>query len=338
MKLGDLFRALGNERSWNGFESGLTADEYASLEQLIGKVNIYNPWFTKDSVLFALRSLGAMLERDTLGPFANRYGTTAHPKRIAIIMAGNIPLVGFHDLMCVLLSGHKAVCKLSSSDAHLLPAFLGVLKQWNPEISEELEWTTGPIKHIDAVIATGSDNSANYFEQYFGKYPHIFRRNRTSVAVLNGNETPEELVALGEDLFRYFGLGCRNVSKLFVPRDFNLDRIFEGIVNQGAVVNHHKYANNYDYNRTIYMMNSVPFLDNNFCILREDDGLFSPLSVFFVQRYDQMNEVTAYLKEHADVIQTVVGEGFHAFGQAQQPAIDDFADGIDTLAWLVELK
>jgi hypothetical protein len=336
-RLGDLFAALGQEQPWSGYATGLTEEEYTNLRQLIGKVNIYNPWFTRKSVLTALRSLGEMLEADSLLPFAARYGETSGPKRVAIIMAGNLPLVGFHDLMCVLLSGHTAICKLSSNDAHLLPAFIDVLKKWDPETAARIEWSVGPVKNIEAVIATGSDNSANYFEQYFGKYPHIFRRNRTSVAVLSGDETAEELKGLGADMFRYFGLGCRNVSKILVPLDFDLNRIFEAIVEEGELVNHHKYANNYDYNRTIYLMNSVPFLDNNFCMLREDDGLFSPLSVFYVQRYANLSEVELFLLEHKDSIQTVVGSGYQPIGKAQEPAIDDYADGIDTMEWLVNL-
>jgi hypothetical protein len=336
-RLGDLFAALGQEQPWSGYGTGLTEEEYSGLQQLIGKVNIYNPWFTKPSVLTALRSLGEMLKADSLLPFAEKYGETSLPKRVAIIMAGNLPLVGFHDLMCVLLSGHTAVCKLSSNDAHLLPAFTDVLKKWDPEVAGRIEWTVGPVKHIEAVIATGSDNSANYFEQYFGKYPHIFRRNRTSVAVLSGDETEEELQGLGADMFRYFGLGCRNVSKLFVPQDFDLNRVFEAIVGEGEIIHHHKYANNYDYNRTIYLMNSVPFLDNNFCMLKEDDGLFSPLSVFYVDRYASLSEVELFLLEHKDSIQTVVGSGYQPIGKAQEPAIDDYADGIDTMEWLVRL-
>lgn len=336
-RLGELFNALGQQKSWAGFETALTEEEYTSLQALINKEHVHNPWFTKDSVLSALRSLSEMLKPESLGPFAARYDETSHPKRVAIIMAGNIPLVGFHDLMCVLLSGHVAVCKLSSSDLRLLPAVVDVLRKWEPEIAAKIVLSPGPVKEIDAVIATGSDNSANYFESYFGKYPHIFRRNRTSVAVLDGSETPEQLTALGSDLFRYFGLGCRNVSKILIPKDFNTDRLFEAIVGFGDVVNHHKYANNYDYNRTVYLMNSIPFLDNNFCLLREDDGLFSPLSVFFVQRYDDPSEVTAFIDTHKEDIQTIVGNAYLPFGKAQEPAIDDYADGIDTMEWLVGL-
>lgn len=249
-------------------------------------------------------------------------------------MAGNIPLVGFHDMLCTVLSGNIAICKLSNDDRRLLPVFVQVLRNWMPEIAERIVLTAGLMGEVDAVIATGSNNSSVYFEQYFGKYPHIFRRNRTSVAVLTGEETDGELRALGDDMFRYFGLGCRNVSKLFIPKDFNIDRLFEAIVDFGEVVNHHKYANNYDYNRTIYLMNSIPFLDNNFCMLKEDEGLQSPLSVFFTQRYELKAEVEQFLEQHKDEIQAVVGRDYLPFGSGQQPKLDDFADGVDTMAWL----
>lgn len=328
---------LSEEAEWPGFVCGLTEEEYRSLQVMINKEHIYNPWFTKESVLFALNSLSGMLAQDNLEKFTALYTETSHPKRVAIIMAGNIPLVSFHDLLCVLLSGHVALCKLSSDDQRLLPAFISVLIGWNPGFASRIEYRPGPLKNIEAVIATGSDNSATYFEQYFGQYPHIFRKNRTSVAVLSGSETKEELKLLGEDMFRYFGLGCRNVSRLFIPKGFDLNRLFEGIVEYGAVVNHHKYANNYDYNRTVYMMNKIPFLDNNFCLLKEDEGLFSPLSVFFYSYYDSPGEVDVFLADHKDSIQAVVGKGYLAFGEAQCPTITDFADGIDTMEWLSKL-
>ena len=337
VKLGELFRLLSEDAEWPGFGSGLTEDEYASLHVLINKENIHNPWFTKESVQFALSSLAAMLERQTLENFAAAYPEAKTPKRVAIIMAGNIPLVSFHDFLCVLLSGHIAVCKLSSDDPRLLPAFISVLQHWQPEFTTIIECKPGPVKHMEAVIATGSDNSVTYFEQYFGQYPHIFRRNRTSVAVLTGNETPDELKGLGEDMFRFFGLGCRNVSRLFVPKGFELNRLFEAIISYGAIVNHHKYANNYDYNRTVFMMNQIPFLDNNFCILKEDDALFSPLSVFYYSFYERKQEVEEYLSAHSASIQAVVGRDYLPFGTAQCPTINDFADGIDTMKWLSEL-
>lgn len=336
-KLGELFRALSQDAERPGFEIGLTEEEYRNLCELIAREHVHNPWFTKSAIQFSLNSLADMLEPNVLKPFAERYPEVKQPKRVAIIMAGNIPMVAFHDVVCVLLSGHTAVCKLSSNDKHLLPAVVNVLQKWNPELANRIECHSGQVKTMDAVIATGSDNATNYFEQYFGKYPHIFRKNRTSVAVLDGTESREELENMGSDLFRYFGLGCRNVSKIFIPRDFDTDRLFEAIVGYGEIVNHHKYANNYDYNRTIYMMNSIPFLDNNFCIFKEDEGLFSPLSVFFYQRYDSVEEVTQFLDTHKDSIQTVVGKGFQPLGKAQLPAIDDYADGIDTMEWLVKI-
>ena len=337
-KLGDLFSVLAKEQSWPGFTSGLTEEEFADLERLIRKEHIFNPWFTKDSVLSALGSLAGMLQQETLENWLKDYPFASRPKRVAIIMAGNIPLVGFHDLLAVVLSGNTALCKLSSGDTRMLPAIAAVLAGWNPGIKEHIEIAAGPLKNMDAVIATGSNNSVSYFDSYFGKYPHIFRRNRTSVAVLDGTETSEELRELGKDMFRYFGLGCRNVSKIFLPASFNIDLLFEAIVGFGDIVNHHKYANNYDYNRTIYLMNSLPFLDNNFCMFKEDEGLISPLSVFFIQRYEDRAEVQRFLDEHKDSIQTVAGHEFTPFGKAQEPAIDDYADGINTLQWLSNLS
>lgn len=336
-RLGNLFTLLAEGQSWPGFSSGLTEEEYDSLQLLIRKEQIHNPWFTETSIRFALGSLGAMLDEKALHEWASGYSYSDRPKRVAIIMAGNIPLVGFHDFVCVLLSGNTAVCKLSSDDLRLLPAFVQVLTKWEPAIAERIVLAAGPIKQLDAVLATGSDNSAGYFHEYFGKYPHIFRKNRTSVAVLDGTETPEELRLLGDDLFRFFGLGCRNVSKIFLPESFDGNRVFEAIVGYGEVINHHKYANNYDYNRTVYLMNSIPFLDNNFALFREDEGLFSPLSVFFTQRYKKKEEVADFLTRHADSIQAVVGHGYLPFGTAQQPALDDYADGVDTMAWLATL-
>jgi len=338
LKLGELYRTLGAEKEWGGFDTGLTKEEYAALLELLGKVHIYNPWFTHESVLYALKSLGEMLEKESLLPFASSYSYTNHPKRVAIIMAGNIPMVGFHDVLCVLLSGNTALCKMSSTDKHLLPAFTHILEKWNPAIAERLLCVTGPIKDIEAVIATGSDNSVSYFDQYFGKYPHIFRKNRTSIAVLNGKESKDELKLLGNDMLRYFGLGCRNVSKLFVPKNYNLDLVFEAIVDFGGIVNHHKFANNYDYNRTIYLMNSVPFLDNNFCLMREDEGLFSPLAVFHIQRYQEVAEINRFIEQHEASIQTIVGHDYQPLGSAQLPSISDFADGIDTMEWLSGLN
>ncbi len=332
--LGKLFAALGNNEAWNGYETGITADEYASLNTLIGREHFYNGWFTEENVRKALRSLSKMLDAETLRNFASNYAFSGQPKRVALIMAGNIPLVGFHDFMCVLLSGNTAVCKLSSDDKHLLPAFAGHLLTICPELKDRIVFSTGKLGEIDAVIATGSNNSLRYFESYFGKYPHIFRKNRTSVAVLNGSETDNELHALGEDIFAYFGLGCRNVSFLLVPENFELNRFFEQIVDYGPIIHHHKYANNYDYNRAVFLLNLENLLDNNFVLLREADELFSPLSVLNFKRYPDRQTVEDFLKTHESDIQAVVGRDFIPFGEAQQPEISDFADGVDTMRFL----
>lgn len=301
---------------------------------IMKKEHIHNPWFTFDSVKNALASLGEMLNEEKLHNWVQKYQYTAKPKNVLIVMAGNLPLVGFHDFICVLLSGNKAVCKLSSQDKNLLPAIAHILFSMEPALKDRIEIAFGPVKNIDAVIATGSDNSTGHFEEYFGKYPHIFRKNRTSIAIVDGTETDEELKDLGKDMFQYFGLGCRNVTNIFLPEGFDKNRMFENIVDYGGIVNHHKYANNYDYNRTIYLMNKIPFLDNNFALFKEDESLFSPLSVIHLHNYNKIEEVNTFISDHSDAIQAIVGHGHIAFGKSQEPDLDDYADKIDTMKWL----
>lgn len=327
-------RSLGDNLDWKDFSIGVTESEYQELNDLIIKQKQFNAWFVEDNVRNALKALGEQFTEEKIKDWMQRYTFSEHPKRVAIIMAGNVPLVGFHDFACVLLAGHKAICKLSSDDRTLLPALAKYLMQFVPELTERIEFSFGKIGQMEAVIATGSDNSSMYFDQYFGKYPHIFRSNRTSVALLSGNETQEEIKSLGDDIFQYFGLGCRNVSHLLLPKGFVLDRIFEGIVNQGEFINHHKYANNYDYNRAVFLLNQVPFLDNNVVLFRENTDLFSPLAVVHYQFYTNQSEVHEFLKNNSGKIQAIVGEGYIPFGAAQCPALDDYADGIDTMKFL----
>lgn len=337
-QLGKLMRSLGNkDDGWDGFQTGITLEEYELFDALIERQVSYNGWFVKENVRKALLALGDLLTEDALTLWTSSYSFSEMPKRVALIMAGNIPLVGFHDFLCVLLSGNVAVCKLSSDDRTLLPALVHHLVQFFPEVEARIELTTGRISEIDAVIATGSTNSLAYFEQYFGKYPHIFRRNRTSVAVITGDETVEDFDALGHDIFDYFGLGCRNVSHLLVPRDVELNRFFEGIIGHAAVVNNHKYANNYDYNKAVYLLNQANLLDNHFVLLRESTELFSPLSMVHYQYYDSFSEVVSFLDEEAGNIQAVVGKKYIPFGKSQCPALNDYADGIDTMRFLSEL-
>ncbi len=337
-QLGKLMRALGNDEEWIDFSLGVTRVEFDELNTLIDRQVSFNGWFTKENVRKALRNLGEELTEENLRTWASNYAYSSRPKRIGIIMAGNIPLVGFHDFLCVICAGHVAVCKLSSLDKTLLPALVKQLIKFSPKLAERIEFSEGKIGELDGVIATGSDNSLKYFEQYFGKYPHIFRKNRTSVAILDGTESHDELVALGEDIFAYFGLGCRNVSHLLIPIDFEINRFFEAIVGYGEVVNNNKYGNNYDYNRTVYLMNQLPLLDNNFVLLRESAELFSPLAMLHYQRYSDKSALEAYIQQHEEKIQVVVGKSHQYFATSQLPRLNDYADGIDVMKWLQEIE
>ena len=329
---------LGNSESWKGYSIGITKSEYEQLEQLINKQFVLNGWFTKENVKKSLVAIGQLLSLDNLNKWIYNYQINdITPKRVGIIMAGNIPLVGFNDFLYVILSGNKAVCKLSSDDKTLLPALASHLINFEPSLKEKIEFTIGKIGEIDAIIATGSDNSMKYFKQYFGHLPHIFRKNRSSIAVLNGNESKEDLVFLGKDIFQYFGLGCRNVSHLLLPKNFNTDLFFEAIVDYHEIVNHHKYANNYDYNKAVYLMNKSELLDNNFVLLRKTDELFSPLGMVNYHFYDNKKEIEDYITLHEEKIQVIVGEGYTPFGNAQNPTLSDYADGIDTMDWLNRL-
>lgn len=297
-----------------------------------------NAWFTQEFIEKSIDNIcNQYLDENEMIVFASYIKTKEQLNNqitVGITMAGNIPLVGFHDFLCVLLSGNIAVTKLSSDDNTLLPALAEQLIQYAPTLKERIQFSFGKLGEIDAIIATGSDNSTKYFEQYFGHYPHLFRKNRTSIAVLTGNETKEELIALGKDIFSYFGLGCRNVSHLLIPKGFDLNRFFEAIVDYHPIVNHHKYANNYDYNKAVYLMNLMELLDNNFMLLRESEELFSPLSMVHYQYYTTNDEVETYLSTNKENIQATVGHQFIPFGEAQAPKLDDYADGVDVMKWL----
>jgi hypothetical protein len=337
IQFGKLLKDLGENASYTGFSSGVTEAEYNELQQAIKKEKQFNPWFTEENIRTAMCGISRMLTTEELSKVTNVYGTAISPQKIAIIMAGNIPFVGFHDVLSVLLTGNSAVCKFSSSDSRIPPLLLSRLMVFVPELSERLVFSFGPLKEYDAVIATGSNNTIESLRSYFSHVPSLFRKNRTSIAVLNGSETPEELNALANDCFQYFGMGCRNVGKLFIPEDFNINRIFEASLSYGEMVNHHKYGNNYDYHRTIFLMNQIPFLDNNAFMMKEDEGLHAPLSVLFYARYQNRSEVEAFIEKHDGEIQIVVGHEDVPFGKAQSPDILDFADDVDTFKWLLSL-
>jgi hypothetical protein len=312
----------------------LTEDEFLSLQKIINKEVQVNPWFTKENCIKALNGIVHLIEKEPLDNFSNSYQFTSKPKTIALIMAGNLPFVGFHDLLCVLLTGNKALCKLSSSDSRIPAKIIEWMCEWNPELKDYIQIAVGPIKNYDAVIATGSNNSIAQFETYFGHVPHLFRKNRSSIALLDGSETDLELKNLASDCFDFFGMGCRNVSKLYLPDGFNLNRIFENFLGQAHLIQHHKYGNNYDYNRTIFLMNQIPFLDNNVFMLKEDEGIHAPLSVIYYEFYTDKGTVLERLEGMKENIQAIVGHDFIPFGKAQAPDITDFADGVDTCSWL----
>lgn len=337
VQLGKLMSALSKGEEWDGYHTGVTEEEYNRLNIEINKQVIYNGWFTPENVRQSLGGIAGWLTEEELNNWSSNYSYAKTPKNVAIIMAGNIPLVGFHDFLAVLMTGNTSICKLSSDDNKLLPLLGAHLIEFVPELKERIFFSTGRLPKFDAVIATGSNNSIKYFEEYFGKYPHIFRKNRTSIAVLDGSETKEELEALGEDVFNYFGLGCRNVSHLLIPENFEIDRVFEGLYPHKDIVFHKKYGNNYDYHKAVYLLNKHDLLDNNFILLRETEDLHSPLAMLHYHRYKSMDEVETYIRSNAEDIQAIVGKGYISFGGAQTPGLMDYADGVDTMAWLSQL-
>ncbi|MEZ4788635.1 MAG: acyl-CoA reductase [Flavobacteriales bacterium] len=339
-QLGQVMALIGRGTPWPGHVCGLAEEEYVQLDATVRRAHLVNGWFTEENVRHAFLSWGEALQADALQRWVNAYpelNEQREPRTVGLILAGNIPVVGLHDLLCVWLSGHQARVKCSSQDPALLPALFDVLERFSPGASERIVFQTGKLGAVDAVIATGSDNTARYFEHYFGQLPRIVRKSRMSVAVLDGTETPEELAALGEDIFCYFGLGCRNVSRLHVPMDFDLDRFFTAIYPWNAIVHHNKYGNNYDYTRALWLLDGVRFLENGFVLLREDPALASPVATVHYTRYADPAQVAQSLNTEAERIQCIVGHDHLPFGSAQHPGLADYADGVDTLRLLVEL-
>ncbi len=337
VQLRNTLISITEQDNWADYSCGLTEEEFVAFKKQINQEVIHNPWFTPSHVESSLKGIIHLLEPESFNQFVAKYEFSRVPKKVAVIMAGNIPLVGFHDFMSVLITGNIAVCKLSSSDSRLLLTLIKWMLVWEPELVDLIQVSFGPLKNFDAVIATGSDNTISQFEKYFTQVPHLFRKNRTSIAVLDGSESDEELQALSSDCFLYFGMGCRNVSKIFVPQDFNLNRIFENFTSCHDLIQHHKYGNNYDYNRTVYLMNNISFLDNNVFMLKEDEGLHAPLSVIYYQRYSSTKDVDLFIENNSAVLQAIVGHNYIPFGKAQNPDISDFADNIDTCKWLNNL-
>lgn len=317
---------------------------YTDFKQAISLAYHKNGWFTKENILLACKSWAEVLNRKLLDDWLSSYPIEDTPniKNVLIVMAGNIPLVGFHDFLSVLICGHKAIVKLSSNDTVLLPVIATYLQSICDEFENKIQFTQERVSDFDAVIATGSNNSARYFEYYFGKKPHIIRKNRNSVAIFSGKESQEELTALGNDIFQYFGLGCRSVSKIFVPKDYDFSNFFQAIYSFYPIIEQKKYENNYDYNKAVYLMSLFKIQENGFLLLKEDKGYASPIATLFYEYYEDINSLIKKIEEDKEHIQCVVSKGIVSneidFGETQKPSLWDYADNVDTIEFLQSLR
>lgn len=306
------------------------APEWLAAQDLAARKN---GWFTPESIRLAAENIArSFLQPEALREWASRYKLPETPRTVGIVMAGNIPLVGFHDFLCGFIAGHALQIKLSSKDEVLLPHLAGHLRSLDEAEMARIQFVER-LQGCDAFIATGSNNSARYFEQYFGNRPHLIRQSRTSVAVLDGSETTEELAALSRDVFDYFGLGCRNITQVFLPEGYDLARILDALQGEAHITQHHKFRNNYDYHLALYLLNRVPYLVSDNLILVENEIPFSAVAVLHYQFYTNRAALLERLRTD-DRIQAIVGHGETPFGGAQTPALCDYADGVDTMAFL----
>lgn len=331
------FNANETVKNENVIKNDLFFDEFNKLIELSQS---HNGWYTPEQVYFAIQSWAEALSKENLEKWLSKYNfDNVVPKNIALILAGNIPLVGFHDFLSVLITGNSVLVKTSSNDQHLLPFLAKYIIALEPKFADKITFVEGKLENFDAVIATGSNNTARYFEYYFKDKPSIIRKNRNSVAVIDGSESKEQLLALGEDIFRYFGLGCRNVSKLFVPKEYSFDAFFEAIFEYQDVIHYEKYANNYDYNKAVFLMSNFKLLDNGFLTLKEDASYASPISSVFYERYENLDLLKKQLNDEKDQIQCIVSndliDGSISFGETQKPQLWDYADNIDTISFLL---
>jgi len=340
IKLGEFFREYC-EINKKDPEDTSKQVWHAKLNDAVILAGHKNGWFTKENILYALNIWGNLLNKANLVQWLASYDITKNKhKTVALIMAGNIPLVGFHDFLSVILSGNKAVIKLSSNDTILLPFIASYLIDVVPTLQNEIEFTESRLEKFDAVIATGSDNTSRYFEHYFGHKPNVIRKNRNSAAIITGKESNEQLMALGEDIFRYYGLGCRNVSKVFVPKGYEFDNFFEAIFDYNPIINQAKYANNYDYNKAVYLMSEFKLLENGFLMLKNDESYASPIATLFYEEYSSLDKLKQRLLTDSGKIQCVVSNGIFKdevkFGQTQKPSLSDYADGVDTVEFMLK--
>jgi hypothetical protein len=317
--------------------SGNEPEEASGLTEMIYDQYLLNPWFTPENVTAAIGAVARELTHENLAKWTDSYPQLQQktkPVKTGVIMAGNIPLAGFHDFLSVLISGNHLIAKTSSKDSRLIVKIGDILCSIESRFRGKIEFTEGQLKDFDLVIATGSNNSSRYFDHYFGRYPNIIRKNRNSIAFIEGNESGAELENLGSDIFLYFGLGCRNVSKIFIPEGYDLKSMASKWEHFAGMISHMKYANNYDFSKAVYIINRQNFHDTGYLLLKEDKELSSPVAVLY---YEYYKSVPSFLNETEmlkDKIQCVVGHGHVPFGKAQSPHLWDYADGIDTLEFL----
>ena len=336
-ELGTLFKENVDKKENKKFPEWDTV-----LEKTLIESHSYNSWFTIDNLKLSLKNWSNSLQENIISDWLSKYNIEdKSSKKIAIIMAGNIPAVGFHDLLCSLLLNFDYIVKLSSEDKLLIPFIVKFLESRNEKLKNKVTFESEKLKDFDGVIATGNNNSHRYFDYYFSKYPNLLRKTRHSIAVLDGKESDNDLSDLSNDIFNYFGLGCRSVSKVFIPYGYDLDLLFNAFFRHKEVVNHNKYVNNFDYNKAVYLMSKEKFIENGFIILKEESKLGSPIGCLFYEFYNDKKEITKLINNNSDSIQCVVSNiNFNTnikFGQTQCPNISDYADNNDTIKFLLKI-
>lgn len=341
-ELGHVLKTYADNKKEAGYSK-----YYSILDNILPLAEEQNPWFTRKNILSALANTGASLKKEKIEQWIAHYPGIKDNNRksltIGVVNAGNIPFVGFHDFICILITGHIYYGKLSSKDKEIPGAIRQILIKMKPDLEKYIVFENETLKNFDAIIATGSDNTSRYFEYYFSKYPNIIRKNRSSVAVITGEETDEDMKKLADDVFLYFGLGCRNISKIYIPHNFSFKHFFQNINHyEEELTQHNKYMNNYEYNRAIYLMNQTPHLDNGFLLLKKDESLSSPVGTLFYEEYTDIDTLNKNLNMQKDKLQCVVSKsgkikGAIEPGKTQTPELWDYADQIDTIKFLLSL-
>ena len=341
-RLGDFIGQFKNVTNLKPIKTKKNDIYYESFLNQLKIAKESNGWFTTENLCFALNQWSKLLKYKPLESWLSKYSIpNKKPKTVAIIMAGNIPLVGFHDFLSAFVTGHNMIIKQSSNDKHLLPILVSFLMQYDKNLKSRIKFVDEKLHDFDAVIATGSNNTANYFESYFKNKPSIIRKNRNSIAIINGSESKKDLEGLGIDIFQYFGLGCRSVSKIYVPRNYDFDKFFNAIYSWHPIINNTKYANNYDYNKAVYIMSKFKIIENGFLMLKEDKRLSSPIGTLFYEYYDNLDELKNIIENISAEIQCLVSYNFDEneikFGNTQLPNLLHYADDIDTVDFLLKI-